>query len=141
MRYLAWAVVFVAAATVTGCAATPAEPDTATPSEAAVEESANLAGCEAFADATSGIADAFSDDTANVNDAWEEVRIAFDEAALQSEGPVQSRLMTLIDEWPNAGDIFVYPEAREEMNATIRDIARACEADGAEVSYSTFVTD
>lgn len=132
MRSLGIAAVTVALL-LTGCAS--AAPS-ATP-EAKPAEEPNAGACEAFADATSGLADAFNE-SEDVRDAWEQIRADMDAAALSAEGDVKERIAELVADWPSVGDIGVYADAREAMNEKLDDIARACDADGQQISYSTF---
>jgi osmotically-inducible protein OsmY len=116
----------------TGCAS--AQPVNATPTPTV---NPNAEACSAFEDATMQIGAAF--DAGSTDDEWEDVRVAVDEAALQAEGEVADRMSELVDNWPTAGDIFIYREF-ETFNDPAESIARACEADGATIEPNTFVT-
>lgn len=127
------AALLLAALTLTGCASGVAETPTPTPT---VE--ANAEACDLFAEATAGMAPALTGD-GDVLDAWEDVRTDFDTAALAAEEDVKERLDGLVnDDWPAASDVFVYVDARDEMNEQLEDIGRACEAAGHDVAYHTF---
>lgn len=132
-----WVAAIGAALVLSGCASTADTAATPTPTP---EVSANQEACEAFADATAAMADRLNSDQP-ATDAWEAVRVDVDTAALAAEGDVKDRITALVNDWPAVSDIVIYVEGREAMNRQIDDIARACEADGAEVAVHTFVTD
>lgn len=114
-----------------GCAAAP-EP-TPTPT-------VNAEACVAFETATITWLTSLTDDGGTVFD-WDDELDAIDAIGLRAEGVVQDRILELVEEVPNVGDVYVYEEAREEVNDLIEAVARACDAEDAPIEPNTFVVD
>lgn len=113
----------------TACSATEqAEPE---PSTTPVNASA----CDAFAEATNTWLPSIEKNA----DVWDAELEQIDRIALSAEGHVQERILRLLDELPNIGDVYVYREAREEVNALVDAVARACAADGISVEVNAYV--
>lgn len=108
------------------------------PDEPTEEVSANEEACSSFASNTSRIADIFDEAKGNAQNLWVSLRDDFDRDSLAAEGDVKARLQTLVQELPNVGDVYVYEEARQKTNDLINAVSRACEADGAPISVSTY---
>lgn len=132
MKKLLGALCVLGAMALTGCAGNSAAEPSATP---VAGESPNAAACADFAGVVSSIPDVINSDENGV-DAWEGLRASFDEVALSADGVVQDRMLTLVDEWPEALDIVVWKEF-DEINGHFEDVDRACEADGVEVDMPT----
>lgn len=115
-----------------GCSESSAAEETPAP------EQPNAASCESFATNTERIADMFDENNGNAKDLWQELHDDFDRDALSAEGDVKERISTLVTEWPDAGQLFVYSEAREQANELILAVSRACEADGTTITVSTY---
>lgn len=81
------------------------------------------------------MSDAFTAD--NANEGWAKVRDEMDAARLSAEGDVKERIGALVDEWPPAADLIVYGKY-DEFNTQLKDIERACNADGANITVYTF---
>jgi hypothetical protein len=122
MRIIAIA---VACLVLVGCATPNAEPTA----------DANAEACEAFEAATVTWLNVL---TGEGNGDWDDELAKIDAIGLRADGQVQERILTLLDEVPSVGDVFVYPDARDTVNDLINSVARACDAEGAPITPNQF---
>lgn len=100
--------------------------------------SVNEVACIDFAKATVPLLDAFTGKE-NVNDVWDAEMSKIDIIGLAAEGQVQERILGFVADAPKTGDIFAYPEAREQVNEMVDAVVRACSAEGYEILVNQFV--
>lgn len=130
MRLCAIPLALISISVLVSCAAPSPEPTPTT--------SANEIACVDFEEATISWLNTMTNDDGTIND-WDEELVAIDGIALRSEGIVQERMLSLVETAPKPSEVYIYEDARDEVNDLIEAIARACEADGAPISPNTFL--
>lgn len=127
------AALFVAALSLTGCAA-QAGGATAEAS-ASPEPPANAEACATFSEVTVDVGNAVVADGLSVD-----IPAEYDRALLIAEGEVATRIQALVDNLPEPPHMIVWMDNRDAYNADIEAVARACAADDAAISgYATLV--
>lgn len=82
--------------------------------------------------------DIFEDTDADMNNIWSSVQSEFDSIALTADGDVKTRMLDMVDQWPSLPSVYIYGDGRTALNGMIESVARACSAEGFEISYSTY---
>lgn len=93
--------------------------------------------CRAFATEFPEGFDSMNDDSTATD--WTALAEKIDAIALKAEGDVKDRMLTLVDEWPDMADIFLWGEI-DDFNSNLAAIERACEAAGEPISGVQLVT-
>lgn len=128
------------ALTLVGCASSSGEPAAVESSSAPLATRSvppNMNACANFGVLVNSIPEVANADDGI--DQWEALRGDFDTVALSATGVTQERMLTFVEDWPEAIDVILWNEF-DDLNASIEGVERACTADGNTTSFGELTT-